>query len=314
MATHAIEELTHSGRPALALSSEQGDLRATVIPDLAMLVCSLRHRGVELLGQRRGVAAYAQSGSTMGIPFLYPWANRLAGNGMLLGDRTVALDPASPLLRADDHGHPIHGIRSAGRGWKVRRAEADSEAASVSAELDWSADPELCALFPVPHVVGITLRLSGRELSIAVTVRPSGDVAAPMAFGFHPYLRLPGTPRAEWRLAAPVLRRALLDADGLPTGDTEGAAPIGGRLGETVYDDLYPALDSPPVFRLEDGSRRIGIRFDDGFPVAQIFAPATDDVVCVEPMTAPTNALASGSAPSVAPGATGRAAFTISVT
>ena len=37
--------------------------------------------GVELLGQRRGLNAYMTTGKTMGIPILYPWANRLSANG-----------------------------------------------------------------------------------------------------------------------------------------------------------------------------------------------------------------------------------------
>jgi aldose 1-epimerase len=54
-------------------------LEATFVPDAGMICSSLRHRGEELLAQNTGVLAYAQRGTTMGIPLLYPWANRLAG-------------------------------------------------------------------------------------------------------------------------------------------------------------------------------------------------------------------------------------------
>ena len=53
------------------------ELQATFVPGAAMLCSSLRHEGDELLAQRSGVHAYAEHGSTMGIPLLYPWANRL---------------------------------------------------------------------------------------------------------------------------------------------------------------------------------------------------------------------------------------------
>ncbi len=43
-----------------------------------MICCSLRHRGEELLAQVGGLAEYEHDGHTMGIPLLYPWANRLA--------------------------------------------------------------------------------------------------------------------------------------------------------------------------------------------------------------------------------------------
>ena len=50
-----------------------------VVPAIGMVVASLRHRGEELLAQRDGLAAYAREGTTMGVPFLHPWANRLDG-------------------------------------------------------------------------------------------------------------------------------------------------------------------------------------------------------------------------------------------
>ena len=37
------------------------------------------------------------------------------------------------------------------------------------------------------------------------------DVPVPVSFGFHPYLLLPGVPRAEWQVAVPVRRRLDLD-------------------------------------------------------------------------------------------------------
>ena len=47
---------------------------------------------------------------------------------------------------------------------------------------------------------------------------------------------------------------------------------------------------------------------------AQVLAPATDDVICFEPMTAPTNALHSGDRLSlVAPGERYTATFSITV-
>lgn len=312
MAAHTIEDVTASGFPAVALTSGDGELRATVVPGLAMLVCSLRHRGVELLGQRRGVTAYAQTGATMGIPLLYPWANRLGGTAIRVGGREVALDASSPLLRLDDSGLPIHGVRSAGRGWTVVDRAADASGARVAASLDWSADADLMAAFPVAHTVAVAVGLTGSELSVAVTVTAGGE-PAPLAFGFHPYLRLPGVPRGEWVLQAPVARRAVLDARGIPTGEEQAVAPVAGPLGTAAYDDLYPALQDPPRFLLSGGPRRIEVSFGEGFPVAQLFAPLSDDVVAIEPMAAPTDALGTGTAPQVAPGQAAHARFTIRV-
>lgn len=64
---------------AALLRDEHSSLEATFVPTAGMLCASLRHHGEELLAQNAGVDAYAAHGKTMGIPLLYPWANRLAG-------------------------------------------------------------------------------------------------------------------------------------------------------------------------------------------------------------------------------------------
>src|SRR3954462_6857359 len=83
--------------PPLVLRSADGELEASFEPRAGMLGCSLRHRGEELLAAE-------------GIPILYPWANRLAAWGYEAGGHAVVLDPGSPLLQADEHGLPIHGV------------------------------------------------------------------------------------------------------------------------------------------------------------------------------------------------------------
>jgi len=53
--------------------------------------------------------------------------------------------------------------------------------------------------------------------------------------------------------------------------------------------------------------------FDHGYPAVQIFAPGNDDVVGIEPMAAPTNALRKGTFNKAVPGRPAVATFTIKV-
>src|SRR3954470_8330797 len=85
------------GLAALTLSSSAaGGVEAAFVPEAGMVGCSLRHRGEELLGQRGGLARYVSDRSTMGIPFLHPWANRLAQRRFEVAGREVDLGKASP--------------------------------------------------------------------------------------------------------------------------------------------------------------------------------------------------------------------------
>ena len=57
------------------------------------------------------------------------------------------------------------------------------------------------------------------------------------------------------------------------------------------------------------------LAFESGYPVAQVYAPAGQDFICFEPMTAPTNALATGEGLTWVPaGSSYTATFSISVT
>jgi galactose mutarotase-like enzyme len=151
-------------------------------------------------------------------------------------------------------------------------------------------------------------------LTLRTTLEPSGPVAVPVAFGFHPYLRLPGVPRRRWRVALPALRRLELDARGLPTGSSSPQAAWSGALGDRVFDDAFAAARPGSAFGLAGGGRSITVRFGEGYAFAQLYAPADDDVVCFEPMTAPTNALITGDGLTVVgPGDAYRAAFSVTV-
>jgi aldose 1-epimerase len=311
-----VGERTEDGFAALTLeSAAAGGVEAIFVPEAGMIGCSLRHRGEELLGQRAGLGAYVESRSTMGIPFLHPWANRLGSDRFELAGRQVDLSLPDLPLKREEAGLPIHGLLSAAPGWRVERhAELDSGGA-LAASFDFAAYPHLLEAFPFPHLVEIEATLVEGSLEIATSVTATGAVPVPVAFGFHPYLCLPGVPRAEWMLEAPVHERLVLDRRGLPTGEREPAAIEPGPLGARTWDDAFRAPASGEAFVLAGPDRRLELRMDSGYPFTQIFAPEGLDAVAIEPMTAPTNALleAGPELTFVPPGETFAAMFSISV-
>jgi aldose 1-epimerase len=312
---HTISHTTVDGFDAHVLACAAEHIEATVVPGAGMVVSSLRHRGAELLGQRKGLASYAETGSTMGVPLLHPWANRLEGLRYEAAGRAVELDPARSPLRLDPNGLPIHGLVGGSRHWQVALTTADDTGATLAARLDFAAHEELLAAFPFPHVVEVRMRLSDTQLSIATSVVATGDVPVPIAFGWHPYLRLPDVPREQWRIELPVRRQAVLDERGIPTGETTEPDLASDVLGERVLDHLFPEPDAVSPFVLAGGGRRVCVELGEGYRVAQVYAPASEDVVCFEPMTSWTNALASGrpSLELLAPGARYDATFSITV-
>ena len=78
-----------------------------------MVATSLADGDDEFLGQRRGLDAYVKSGKTMGIPILYPWANRLSASKYGINGAVVTLTAGTGGVRTDEHGVPIHGVLAA---------------------------------------------------------------------------------------------------------------------------------------------------------------------------------------------------------
>jgi aldose 1-epimerase len=318
MAGHAVLDEQIEGLEGLVLQSHGHDLRFAFAPGAGMIGYSVTQAGEELLGQRGGLAAYRERGSTFGIPLLHPWANRLAGRTYSYAGRTVELDARRAPLRLDPNGLPIHGVAAASPHWRVAGRSPGNGRVALSTRLDYSAHEELMAAFPFPHELHVQVELSGDTVTIATILLATGEVAVPISFGWHPYLRLPGVPRSEWWVEMPVRRQGLLDDRGLPTGETEAVRIEDGPLGDRSYDDLFVELDEPARFAVEGGGRRIELELGSGYPLAQVFAPPPEvepePYICFEPMTAPTNALVTGvGLRSVAPGESFRAEYTVRV-
>ncbi|MDF2739753.1 MAG: aldose 1-epimerase [Actinomycetia bacterium] len=310
MSEAALRIGTVEGEAAVTLAA--GELEATFLPGLGLLGTSLRHRGEELLALPGGVAGY-RGGNVTGLPLLAPWANRLPGWRYRAAGTEVDLHGLD--LHTDPGGLPIHGTLTAHGGWRLEHLAAEDGSAVLQASLDYGAFPDLLAAFPFPHRLTVTATAREATLAVATTLEATGGRPVPVAFGWHPYLRLPGAPRAAWRLLLPDRVHLDLDDRGLPTGKTADEPAEADPVGDRTYDDLY-ALGQGPAARhlgLEAAGRRLLVGYGQGYGHAQVFAPPGAGFVCLEPMTGPTAALAAGTTPLVDPGASFTTEFTVRV-
>jgi aldose 1-epimerase len=294
-----------TSEPGAGVTISSGPLEATFLPQLGMLGSSLRHRGEDLLALPGGLDGYRR-GNVTGLPLLAPWANRLGARRYEVDGIAVDLDGLA--LTTDERGLPIHGTMTAQPGWEV----IELSRRSLTARFDFGAHPDLMASFPFPHELRIEASVEATTLRVDTTLAPTGDRSVPVSFGYHPYLRLPGALREDVRLRLPQRRHVELDDRQLPTGRAQVEDAEDEPVGTRTFDDLYELGDDRQL-ALTDAGRRLVLELGDGYGHAQVFTPPAAECVCLEPMTAPVNALLDRTCALAPPGTSFTARFSLRV-
>jgi galactose mutarotase-like enzyme len=289
-------------RAAIELTARDTCVR--VVPELGMVVGSFEVDGFDHVARPGGLGALATSHTTA-VPLLHPWANRLGRSSYSAGGVHVSLDGIA--LHTDGNGLPMHGTFVGRPEWDVVRLGGGTVECRSTVD---ERDPTF-AVFPFPHAVHVRIEVARARLRVTTGVVATGDRPVPVSFGWHPYWRLPGR-RDSWSVELPAVAHARLDRRGIPTGRTRAEAAGRRPLAGVALDELY-ALDGARAAALVGPRRRLDLTVDDGYPYLQVYAPPGHDFCCIEPMTAPTNALVTGDHPTVPAGARHAATFTASV-
>jgi galactose mutarotase-like enzyme len=291
-ASAEVVERRFQDAPALELRS--GALRAVFVPGVGMTGVSLRRDRREYLALPGGVAAL-RAGHTAGLPLLAPWANRLSTRRYRAAG--VDVDLRRRRLHTDEHGLPIHGLLVGWRDWEVTATSARRDVAHLTATTIVDAPA-----FPFPHLLEVAVTAQDDELVIDTTIVATGDRKVPAAFGWHPYLRVPGTPRSRWTLRLPPREHLELDELGIPTGTSARQPAEEDTIGRRTFDDLYRlGRDRRLAFIGEDGAS-VEVQGNPHYPYAQVWVPAGKPFAALEPMAAPTDALVTGNLHLVEPG------------
>lgn len=285
----------HGGFELVTLRSQEG-LEASFAPRVGMACCSLRHAGVELLGERYGLAAYDSCGITMGLSLMHPWTNRLSAWRYTAAGTTVRL-PVSPLLHTDRWGLPVNGVQSRGHAWRVQDSGADERSAWLEATLAFDRDRRQLALFPFPHRLHLRAEVSGAALSISTEIEATGTVPVPVCFGYRVYVRRTALAGAAGdAVVLPERLRVMTDERLVPSGSTERRDPRTCRLDQEDVREVF-RLDRGHGLSVVSDARRLGLESLAGFPLAQVRAVADEPHVMLEAMTAEPDALSRGTFP-----------------
>jgi galactose mutarotase-like enzyme len=240
----------------------KGAARAEIVPARGAIVSRFDVGGAQVLYLDRATLEDPTKNVRGGVPFLFPTAGRLEGD------------------RYRGHEMKQHGF-ARNLPFTVEERDADSLTLSLG------ASDETRARFPFEFRVELTISLAETELKIAQRYQNLGDGRMPLHVGFHPYFFVPDADKP--RVA--VETHATRAFDNVQKRDVEF----------TGFDFSCSEVD----LHLHDhGASRSSLR-RPGAPTVEIegspefthwvvWALAAKDFICVEPWTAPANALNSG--------------------
>jgi len=265
---------------ALELHDDETRSAATVVPGRGAIVTHFRAGDRELLYLDEATLRDPTKNVRGGIPVLFPSPGPLVGDSFARGGHTGSMKQ--------------HGF-ARNLAWQARTHD-DADAARATLEL--SSTSATLAMFPWPFrlLLGVTLR--GASLRLDVSVDNTGVEPMPFAFGIHPYFQVAD------KAGARIATRATRAYDNV----SKTVGPFHGFDLTAKEVDLH-LLDhgsSESALDWADGAR-LDLRASPEFGRWVVWTLAGKDFVCVEPWTAPADALNTGeSLLVVAPGATKR--------
>jgi galactose mutarotase-like enzyme len=254
----------------LTLSDESCGARVVIARERGALVTSFNVAGRELLYLDPATLNAAGKNVRGGIPILFP------APGKLEGDAWQALGHAGQMKQ--------HGF-ARNLAWALQGEPADSRSGPAAVTLCLEANASTLEQYPWAFHSEVTFSLEGSCLRLAARVRNDSSTPMPFALGYHPYF------------LAGDKRQVRIDTHATRAFDNVAKRTVlfGG------FDLELPEVD---VHLLDHGSSASALHFGDGSRIALtgsaefthwvVWTLAGKDFVCLEPWTAPGNALNTG--------------------
>lgn len=290
-----------------------GGMSARIVVNMGNTLFSLCSDKDEKIYFPYSLPEYKSNTKLAGNPFMHPWANRLEGDYISLQNQQhVFPEECKPLLYRDGNGLPLHGLLLKSDRWKTIEITRNTHVAEFIFRT-----PDLTAIFPYEHTIQIRHELTKNGIYIETILLNHDEKPMPVSFGFHPYFLIRPERRADYRLTIPAEEAIEVNDVMIPTGKFSPKTSRWNFYGDHVYlqgaafDDGFHRLKRNGANEAEFALNELQIIVDENYPFAQIYAPDNIEkpYVCIEPMTAATNALNIGTCPLLPPGEVFRAGF-----
>jgi galactose mutarotase-like enzyme len=243
--------------------------RLEVVPERGGIITSWQVQGRELLYMDTERFANPSLSVRGGVPILFP----ICGN---LPDNTYT-------YHGQSYGLKQHGF-ARDLPWEVLDQCTDDR---VSLTIGLSSNPQTREVYPFDFLLEFTYTLQDQTLTIHQRYTNRSAERMPFSIGFHPYFLAPD--KAQLRFEVPaseaIDQKTQQHQPFFNTFDFE----------QEEIDWIFPQL-TRQVASVSDLSRhtRITLTYGDAFPALVFWTLKGKDYYCLEPWSAPRNAMNTG--------------------
>lgn len=233
-----------------------GDWQALICPEQGAAFSSLQWRGRDVLVPAPEGARHP---GAYGAFWMLPWANRLDG-GRIAGH-------LMPINRAAE-GTAIHGL-ARDLPWEL-----------ISATPDHALLRQRLNFAPFDYTARLAVTLDADGLLMEMTLRHEGTAPAPYGMGWHPWF----IRSAATSLHLIASQRANHNARGLLESLSASAGIAADEAGLIGLDNFFAGWDGVARLTTPAGTISLTATGDFGSGV-QVYAPAAQPILCVEPVS-----------------------------
>ncbi|MET0342500.1 MAG: galactose mutarotase [Polyangiales bacterium] len=250
----------------LVLHDERADSVVELAPARGALVTSFAVAGRELLYLDDASFRDLSKNVRGGIPVLFPSPGRLTGD-------------------AYTHEGTRYSLKQHGFARTLPFTPSATHGDVAAVTLTLRASEATRAVFPFSFALDLTVSLRGTDLTLHTRLQNLGDAPLPYALGYHPYFAVADKARARVDTCATRAFDNVTKREVAFSGFDFGGAEVDIHLLD--HGGITSAL------HLGDGAR-IDVRASDAFGRWVVWTLPGQPFLCLEPWTAPFDALNSG--------------------
>ncbi|MEC4804309.1 MAG: aldose epimerase [Jaaginema sp. PMC 1079.18] len=251
------------------LADQKAHSRIEVVPERGGIITNWRIQGQNILYLDEERFTDPSLSIRGGIPILFPICGNLPGNIFYQGDREYTLKQ--------------HGF-ARDLPWQVVDSHTDGLACL---KLRLESNAKTLAIYPFEFQLNFTYELQGNNLTLRQEYINKSETVMPFSTGLHPYFWVTDKTQLEFKIPASHRQDQ----------NTQEIHPFDGTFDfnqDEIDVALRPVTQNQASMSNHRRNFKITLDYSDRYSTLVFWAVQGKDYVCLEPWSAPRNALNTG--------------------